>query len=408
MKIGIISPDAVKLELTKDYPSIKVENGVEYSFVSKCVHETALGKRARICAEYLSKENDVTLLIPDLNFPGHAYINYDTLNYAIKEYDWHDANWKTSKSLYSELVKYDVIIIQSTTGTGFLDVARLPKNITVVVDGWVPFLVEFPSALLSYTDEKIRNAWWKKGSQAYKKLIDRADCILYANKAQFSYYAGLLSSNVNNGMWNNINKFKLVELKYGIGVRERKIHFKDTPELKLVWFGPIYPWYDPTPILNVINELENISIDFVSVEHPRFKKLFYEKYKNILDNNHVKYTKKYIYEPFTELYEYDAGIIMSQEWNEEYFSNRCRIMDMVALGLPVITNSVNPFFQYESLQSVLHPTTKNTIRTDLLHLRDNKHELRLFDIEYKEIIDEFHWDKCFIPILKYLRGIANA
>src|SRR5271157_3479365 len=144
MKIAIISQDAIRLPLLPSTPKHKTENGSTFSMKDKCSRATALGQRAQHMAEVLAEEFDVTVLVPDLNYPGEEYIDGTLLNFKTISYNWFEANWKFSKNLNDILINFDVVIIQTTTGTGFKNVSYLPKDVIVIVDGWVPFLVEFP------------------------------------------------------------------------------------------------------------------------------------------------------------------------------------------------------------------------------------------------------------------------
>jgi hypothetical protein len=128
-KICIISPDTITLPLCENAPETIVQDNTTYLLRDKCVKSRAIGKRAEYFAKFLSQTNNVTVLIPDINFPGYDFIDTSKLTFDTLSYCYSDVQWKFSDILFEQLIKYDIVILQTTAGIGLDVVAKLPKNI---------------------------------------------------------------------------------------------------------------------------------------------------------------------------------------------------------------------------------------------------------------------------------------
>lgn len=399
-KVCILSPDAIKLPLTDNAPEYKYEGELAFNLKEKCCNATALGRRAQRFAEFLSKHFNVTLLIPDLNYPGKEFINTNNINYTIDSYSWSAANWEYSEELHKKLINFDVIIIQTTTGTGFKNCAELPKDIRVICDAWVPFPVEFPWALQSYTDDSIRQLYWTRGMDQYKKLMKRADCIIYANNRQKSFYDGFFMFECSKQK-DALTPFTMIKIPLGMDENDFKVD-NFTKDVKLLWWGPIYPWYDAEILLEGIKDVFGVTLTFSGVEHPRFKKLFTNKYKDILN----KYNNITISTSFTdnlvELFNnFDFGIILGKNSLENFYSHRCRIVDMLSCGLPVITDSWNSFNEDTTFERCIYKIDATSIRKDLEKLVYNYKLGRI--PSRKEIFQDMRrnmlWENIIVPLV---------
>jgi hypothetical protein len=81
-KIMIIAPDIVPLTLNVDkFPE---EEKKLITSVYNC--KTTAGVRAWNLAKYLSAEFDVTLLIPDIYYPGEALVDTSAIKFKLDKY----------------------------------------------------------------------------------------------------------------------------------------------------------------------------------------------------------------------------------------------------------------------------------------------------------------------------------
>src|SRR5271157_4286342 len=402
IKIAILSPDAIRLPLVANAPEYKEENGKLFLLKDKCSRATAIGQRVEYFANILSEDFDVTVLVPDLNYPGRENIDAPKLKFKTLSYDWFAANWKYSKDLADILSEFDVVIIPTTTGTGFKNVSNLSKNKLVIADGWVPFLVEFPCALLSYDDDQIRSQHWNKGVPQYMELMRRVDLILYANDTQGHFYEGL-SMCLGKLNYNSYKSLPIMKVPYGVENKYPTIETKRSGATRLIWYGSIYPWYNPFPLAEAIKNSKTISVDFIGLEHPRFKKLHKNKYKEIFEEyDGIRFTTEYNDNQSSMLYEYDAGIIIAQNWLENKYSNRCRIFDMISHGLPVIMNEGSPLFKEDILKPVLFGVSIDSLKRDLEQLCNESDSLAISKEFFDEIYYKLSWKKCLEPLINYI------
>ena len=409
-KIAILSPDTVPLPLKENCPETITEDGKKFPTKDKCERITALGKRSWKFATHLSKidEFDVTLFVPNLNILPKEYINYDEVDFQIQPYNFKSANWEWSEELDRKLIKYDFVILQSTSGTGFQNCAVLPKNVNVILDGWVPFLAEMPCVLLTYNRMFRKLFWAKKMIPQYQDLIRRANCVLYANNRQHSYYEGqfFMTQKLD---WSSFKFSPLLKVPYGID-RIEPIQRKesDIDKLKLLWYGPVYPWYCPEVLINELKYNEHILIDFVGIIHPRYRRIYSSYFKKFfetaIDAPNIKIVEEYCDDSLSLFKNYDAGIILANDWLEEKYAHRCRILEMAASGFPVIVNEGNSLYEeLDFLQSILHPVKLDNLVEDLVNIKENKERLKIKDEDLEKVYQIMSWDNVLSPLIDYIR-----
>lgn len=413
-KISIISPDTVALPLKENHPATIREGSREYKIEDKCQKMAAIGKRSWRFAEYLSKHKDfdVTLLVPDVNLPPKEFIDTSKINFKIDSYYFKGANWDWDSELDKKLKNSDFVIVQTVTGTGFLNCAVLPRSVNVIVDGWVPFLAELPCVLLSYPRINRKIHWTKKFIPQYEDLLTRANCILYANDRQQYYYEGQFFM-MGKLDWAAFKFSPLLKIPYGVDKTEQIPQKSDTSTLSLLWYGPIYPWYFPEILIEQLANLENIKIDFIGVRHPRYQRIYNTYYKQFFDTiaaiSNMTVVEDYDYKlDQIELFKkYDAGIIIARNWLEETYSHRCRIIEMASAGLPVIVNKGNSLYEeHEYFKSVLHPVTLENIKEDISELAKNKQRLSITAEQFSVIHQNMNWEKTLNPLVEYIRKFS--
>jgi hypothetical protein len=342
-KICIISPDAVRLPLLANHPDTITLNSKEYSFEDKCVKAAATGIRAEKIANYLSSDFDVTLLIPDLNFPGYSYIDSNRLNYSIESYTYTDCQWKYSKKLNSILSKFDCIILQTTAGIAFENISRLKSknpNIFIVLDAYIPLLAELPAALSYHTDNKKKKGVWKTLLKQYTNLFKNANLILYATDRQKYYYEGQLFL-LDKLNYSNFKNSKLLKIPYGIDWH-LPVEREQSEKLRLLWYGPFYPWYNFDILLDKLYNHDKIDIDFYGIKHPRYTNFVNSciSLDRIYSSSNMKIIGEFdSINPRKLFSSYDACIFLAKDWIENTYSHRARIFDVISYGIPAIINS---------------------------------------------------------------------
>ena len=265
-------------------------------------------------------------------------------------------------------MKYDFVIIQSATGAGFKNCAVLPGNINVIVDGFVPLFAELPCTILGNSTIS-RKVFWEEFRQQYLNLITRANCVLYATDRQYYYYEGQFFA-TDKLNWKAFKFSPLLKVPLGVDKIERVIKEEKSTRLKLLWFGPIYPWYRPEKLLEIAPNLKNTDIDFIGVKHPRYGNTYNNFFRKFFESNastyNVTVTEEFCDNPRDLFKNYDAGIVLARDWLEEKYSVRGRVLDMISHGLPVILNENNSLFtELRFLQDSLYPTNAHTLKRDI-------------------------------------------
>lgn len=410
-KIAILSPETVPLPLKDNCPPTLLEGTKEFSVLDKCVRTTAPGKRSWRFAEYLSKEKDfeVTLFIPDLNMPNQEFIDKSKINFNIKSYSFKAANWEWSSELDRKLIKFDFVIIQSTTGTGFINCSVLPSRVQLLVDGWVPFLAELPATLLTYERMYRKVFWNKKFIPQYQDLLRRSNCVLYANDRQHYYYEGQFFANGKLD-WSSFKFSPLLKVPYGIDqATETQSKLDPTQPLKLLWYGPVYPWYDPEILIEAIKKKPEIYLDFVGVLHPRYGRIYNNSYKKLFDSlkevPNINVVEEYCDNSRDLFTQYDAGIVIAKDWLEEKYSHRCRILDMISNGLPVITNKGNALYEEFSFlkDKAIHTISTNNIGDELEYIKEHKAILNIDKQTADKFYTTLNWEKVLFPVTDYIK-----
>jgi len=406
-RISILSPDTVPLTLTSNAPTTIVEDKYEYSIEDKCTRPTGLGTRAWSIAQELSKFEDfkVTLFVPDINFPGQNCIDKTGLNFEIQSYNLKASTWNWSEELNRKFKSEDFVIIQTASGVGFLNGAELSTRTNLIVDGYVPIFPELPCSLLGKSSS-YKKTFWNRFSHQYINLIKRSNCILYANDRQSYYYEGQLFS-LGKLDWSAFQFAPLMKVPYGVSIPETVQRTTNTSKvLKLLWYGPIYPWYNPNSILSEVSDYDDISIDFVAVVHPRYKKSYYSFFEKFFrkfeDVANVNVFENYDDNRLDLYSQYDAGIILAKEWLEDKYSVRGRVLDMISNGLPVFLNKSNALFhELSDLNDSIYPIEKDNLIQNLTKL--SKNNITVSDTSLKYLKDNFEWSQVVEPLVDYIK-----
>ena len=409
-KICVISPDAIRIPLIATHSDTVCIKNEWYTIEEKCTKAAATGIRAQKIAEFLSSYFEVTLLIPDLNYPGSFNIDFSQISYKIESYDYYACQWKFSKKLNKQLKEFDCIILQSTAGIGFKNIAKLKKSKYVVLDGYIPLLAEFPAAVSHYPDNKAKIANWNTLLKQYSKILSRTNLLLSATDRQQYYYEGqlLLLDKLNIKNFKNSN---ILKVPYGVD-RKKEISRSSHEKIKLLWYGPFYPWYDFELLINELRNHENICIDFYGINHPRYRnfvgkfvdlsKIVISKNMRIVGEFDSRETRKL-------LSEYTACILITKNWLEDTYSHRARIFEMLSYNIPVITNSDCSLIEESSYLNgtLLHKINSSNLKEELEEFSNFSRLLNIdTDIEHKKFLEQYNWNTILQPLKdKLLREI---
>jgi hypothetical protein len=348
-KVLILGVDTLPLTLTEDAPKTFVYDNIEYDIKDKCCRATALGTRTWQTANQL-KEFKPTILVPDINYPGEQYIA--NIEFTIKSYDYKKATFNYSEELDEYIKEHDTIIFPMIGGIGAKNFWKVPEDKVVIYDGFENQLLSLPYALQN-KDEKYKEDYSRNYKYHYNLNFERIDYILYCNEPMRYFFESQLYLNGKLG-YNNFKESPLIKFPYTLENRDLKINREKVvvknnklivdSSLKLLWYGPSYPWYDIETLIDVIGTTDNVTLDFVAVKHPRYKNSYNESLFKDLPHN-IKVIEEYQDERWEIYKNYDAGILLSKEYVENKYNTRCRLYDMLSYGLPIITNESTPIFK---------------------------------------------------------------
>jgi len=389
--IAVISPDTVPLTLKEGNDSLK----------EKCSFATSLGVRSWKLAEKLSERFSVTLFIPDLNFPGKQNIDLSGVYFDIAEYSYN-----SSPSFYKELESYDVVLVQSNSQPVFKNCLSLDRKVHLIVDGWTIPQLELPLALIRYPEDE-RSSYWNNFMSEYKSLIQRSDCILYNAPAHYYYYEALLFQ-FGKSDWRTIDKSNLIQCTFGMEYN-KKINRKRDDILRLLWYGPVYPWYDPKTLIDAVSSLTGVSLDFYAIRHPRFSGYYDEYYKPLFESiksPNIRYFLDYK-ERHWELYsQYDAGILLTRNQLVSQFSMNVRTFDMLSYGFPVLSNENHcGIFESLRLEDSLYKIDPYNLEYQLLLYKNSKEDIGVSFKSFNKLQEAFSWDSTTKELMEYLNNL---
>lgn len=402
-KISIIASDALPLPLKENHSSSIIKNNKEYNIYDKCVNATSQGNRTWAFANILSKNFEVTVLIPDINYPGKENIDFEKIPFKIASFNYESARLNWSEELDRKLLQSDFVIIQTIDGAGFKNCSVLPGNIHVIVDGYSPLLTQIPIQNL-YMHRIQKKIIWDKLISDYTDLLIRSNCVLYSTNSQREYYEGQFFIIGKLG-WKAFKFSTLLKIPNGIIIRDKVVK-KENKDINLLWFGSIYPWYNPEILLDIVGGQSNINIDFYGIKHPRFNKYyknFIEKYEKNIDNFHnINIYENYINN--IDISKYDAAISISNEWVENNYTVRYRLLEMLSHGLPIITNT-----PIKNEIPFLNESVKELTLFDIIPFFSNiKKEDFKFPDEEHELLSTISWENTLYPLIDYIINFSKS
>ena len=323
-------------------------------------------------AHYLSREENffVTVFVPyfDSERKTHVYNNhsYETILYNGKAAIW---NW--SLELESKLKKFTHVIMPISQGVGFLNIGSLTKT-NVIIDGAYSFLPELPGALLG-TPVKFRKTYWDRYLYYYQLMLQNVNCLLYGHDRQYYYYEGQLTA-ISKLDWSAFQFSPLLKIPPLFQkTKTIKTEYAQTPT-KILWLGSIQPQSYPELLIEYAKSHPQITIDFVGILHPLYKKSYknyFKKYFSNLPNNITVYDN--LPEDVTNFYtNYDVGILISRGWIEERYAIRNELWDMLIHGLPIIVNKESSLLlEFSNVTDSIYTVQLNNFNNDMDTILNN-------------------------------------
>lgn len=321
-------------------------------------------------------------------------------------------NYDLNSDFAEKLTHYDTIIFNYTIhGSAFI-VEHLPENAQVIIDAYGPAYIE---NLARRPEDMVGTYVGNLAAvkEVFNKVLVRGDYYLYANSSQEKLYSGVLAA------LGVINQFsyhteRLLCVPFGIDKPDANAKYINPyPEygikesdFTLLWFGGLYPWFDITKLLKVIEAEKQGTLKLVIVggnnpqnQHPDFIK----HYKNTVDyierhnlGDRVILVDWADFATRRRYYEYaDAIISLNSEGKENAYSWRTRVMDYVGSKTPLITNGGDPLSD-ELVEAgaafKIDEKSNESIRTLLQRLEKNPSMLNNASKKMIALQPKYYWE----------------
>lgn len=230
--------------------------------------------------------------------------------------------------------------------------AKQNFNVFTIVDMYYAIIFE---KLTAIENTKSGRNIFKHKLKVVSSIVKKGNHFICATPQQRIYLLGVLSSlgqispsNFNQSsisiiptlIGTDFKKYKTLKLRGNIIDRDDKI---------ILWLGGIYPWFDPSPLINampiIIKKIQNAKLIVLGAKHPSTQ---YETYYNEAVSQAKKvglYNKSIVFLDWVNeaqclayASQADVNVILSKKSLEDEFAFRTRILTPVSLGIPTITN----------------------------------------------------------------------
>lgn len=372
------------------------------------------GIRSWELARVLSREHQVTLLVPNQDHPIHP-------DFTVSSYVGEETAAEPFDSL---LATQEIVLIQ---GPALQTYPRLAEILAggqhyVVVDLYDPITLE----LLAVDTGGQLGRWLHL---EYMTLLNEqlrvGDFFLCATERQRDYWLGALSAlgRLNHDTWDGGEFRRLIDIvPFGLpaeppGVASRPILKGIVPGIApsdkvIVWGGGLWDWLDPlTPIQamgKVVAHIPQARLLFFRLATERTAML--DRARELaseleLLDRHVLFAPWLSPEQWTAcLSEADVGLCFHQPSIETHFAFRTRLLDYIWAGLPIVTargDVLSELVAAHNLGYVVEPGDVDGLVDALLSLLEEA-DARLSRQEaFRRVAAELAWQKVSRPLLEY-------
>ncbi len=248
------------------------------------------------------------------------------------------------------------------------------------------------------------------------RILRQADFLICGSPRQKDMWIGFMSALGLLG--NNIileEDLDFIEV-IPYGVDEEKCPASPPLEdetLKIGWFGSMWDWYDPFPMLKAVRRLidEGYGLRYFSTpltapsgEEPRIALRFKEMVKDLDLESVVSFSKeRYPYDKRWKFFnQVNVGVISASETLEDIYSIRVRFFDYVWAGVPIIVSGkgyVSDIVKDYGIGLVIRNVEEEWYKA-LRKLADVSFRLECAK-RIKEVRRDFSWDKVIEPLVRY-------
>ncbi len=379
------------------------------------------GIRCWEIANVLSKENDVTLAVPNDDPKEHSLFD-------VKTYKWP----KELKELAGDA---DVIICQGLILASSPFLKDLGK--VLVIDIYDPFVL---SLLEQHKGLDLERRFTECGLslQAMRYQLEHGDYFICASEKQRDFWVGILTAlgRINPQTYDSdVTLRNLVDVvPFGIPAVEPKktedvmkgvMKGIDKKDKVVLWGGGIYNWFDPLSLIRAFalikDERPDIKLVFMGVKHPNpnvpemamvaeaadlAKKLGVVDKTVFFNYGWVPYEKRANY-----LLEADIGVSTHFDHIETRFSFRTRMLDSLWAQLPIICtrgDAISELVEDEQLGIAVAEKDIKGLADAMLKLVSDDTYYYQCKANIGKIKDRYIWETAVEPLLEVCRLPSRA
>ena len=220
--------------------------------------------------------------------------------------------------------------------------AKLKPDQILIVDLYTPIFLEKELTLSKWKPQdwliRFRN------KEMVKKFLRRGNHFLVANHRQIDYW---LETSNSLGIPLKLNDISVFPTGSGISQRSTFSVQRSADRNVVLWFGGIYPWMDPLPLVEAFGRLASKFPDwrlrFLGGWHPETGyKIIYRKLEELGRQKIPKEQLEFIpwqTEKNLEKYFKDVAfaVHLVKLTLEDYYAHRVRLLTLLEAGIPVIT-----------------------------------------------------------------------
>ena len=219
----------------------------------------------------------------------------------------------------------------------------LNQNQKLIVDLYTPIFLEKELTLSKWKPQDWLTRW--KNRKMVKQFLKRGNHFLVANRRQRKYW---LETSKSLGVPFKLNDISVFPT--GAGNLQRSTLNVQRFERRnvVLWFGGIYPWMDPEPLIEAFGRLApkfpGWKLRFLGGWHPAtgYKKI----YKELEEFARKKVKKSQLefipWQPENNLKKYFKDVAFAvhlvKPTLEDYYAHRVRLLTLLSAGIPVLTS----------------------------------------------------------------------
>ena len=220
--------------------------------------------------------------------------------------------------------------------------AELKTNQKLVVDLYTPIFLEKELTLSKWKLQDWLTRFRNK--EMVRKFLRRGNHFLVANRRQREYWL-----KISKELGANLTEGDVSVFSTGAGkATSNKQQATTSGERKVVlWFGGIYPWMDPEPLVEAFgklaSEFPNWKLRFLGGWHPdtgygeRFNKLK-QLAKISIPDGQVEFVPWQLEKNLTKYFDdVSFAVHLVKPTLEDYYAHRVRLLTLLEAGIPVIT-----------------------------------------------------------------------